>query len=120
MRVDDLHAGPGISSQRQQIDALPVQQAESDGRVPQAVHRAWLPVRIEFVARHIQHPVEHDRQHIQGVVAVFQFGQKEVIVRVGLVAGPLVLNDLSVNAHRRKQCDDGRIVFLVSGSVSLR
>ena len=46
--VDNFHAGPCISRQRYQINALSVQQAKRNGAVAQAVQAAGMAVGIEF------------------------------------------------------------------------
>ena len=46
--VDNFHAGASISRQRNQVNPLPIKQAEGDGAVTQAVKAAGVAVRVEF------------------------------------------------------------------------
>ena len=113
--VDHVHAGARVACQRQQIDALAVEQPKRDGRMAQAVQAAALAVRPFLQTGFRQHPVEVKVEHPVRVVAVFDLGQKEVVVCAAVARLELRLTQAAVDAHRRLQGDDGFVVAFCFG-----
>ena len=76
----------------------------------QAVQAAALPVRPFLQAGFLQHPVEVEVEHPVRVMAVFDLGQKQVVVRAAIPGLELLLAQAAVDAHGRLQRDDGFVV----------
>ena len=104
--VDNVNTGACVTRQGEQVNALAVQQPESDGAMAKAVHAAGLAVGPDLEAGLSKHSVQVEAQNRQGVAAVAQVRQEEVVVRRAPTFGALVFEDLLVNPHRRIQRDD--------------